>query len=122
LSYFLYKINTVLIPLAGLPMAVISQSIRFTNRSVTEMNQTLALLEWDESFGATQYHILIESSDLNYSQHVTVTTTSSMVNLPHNAEYSVYIWAANCNENSSESSIATITTGNIFHGHLSLGL
>ncbi len=103
-------------------MTVISQSIRLTNRSVTEMNQTLALLEWDKSFGATQYYVLIESSDLDYSQHIAIATTPLMVSLPHNAEYSVYIWAANCNGNSSEPSITTITTGNIFHRHLSLGL
>ena len=106
--------------LAGLPMAIASQSIRLANRSVTEMNQTLALLEWNESFGATQYYVLIESSDssnLNFSRHIAVNTTPLILSLPHNVEYRVCIWAANCNGNSSEPSIATITTGNSCHDH-----
>ena len=98
-------------------MAVASQSIRLTNRSVTEMNQTLALLEWDESFGATHYYVLVESSNLNFSQHIAVNTIPLVLSLPHNAEYTVYIWAANCNGNSSEPSIATITTGNSCHDY-----
>ena len=97
--------------LVGLPE--VSQNIRLLDRSVTERNQTSLILEWDESFGATHYYILIESLDLNYIQHITVNTTSLLMSLPHNEEYCVSIWAANCNGNSSEPSIANITTGKI---------
>ena len=117
-NYRSYHYNVIIIiisflsdSLTGLPEA--SQNIILQTRSATERNQTLMRLEWDEGFGATHYHILIDSSsNSNYSQHVTVNTTALTVSLPHNAEYSVYIWAANCNGNSSEPSIATITTGN----------
>ena len=94
-------------------MPEVTQNIRLVDRSTTEGNQTSAILEWDNSSGATHYYVLIESTDLNYSQHITVNTTSLLISLPHNEEYSTYIWAANCNGNSSEPSIATITTGNV---------
>ena len=77
---------------------------------MTETNQTSVTLEWDKSYGASYYYILFESNS-NDAQHVISNTTSVQMSLPHNEEYSVYIWAANCIGNSSDPSIVTVTTG-----------
>ena len=76
------------------------------------MNQTSVIVEWDQSHGATHYHVyIIAISGSNVTQYVITGLTLLQVSLPHNEEYNIYIRAANCNGNSSGPAIFTFTTG-----------